>query len=53
MTALFAGLVTFAFTTILTVAGVGAAFILIPVFLALGIEVIPPWPLRCCSTRWR
>jgi len=39
MTALFAGLVTFVFTTILTVAGVGAAFILIPVFLALGIEV--------------
>lgn len=37
MTALLAGLVTFAFTAVLTIAGVGAAFILIPVFLALGI----------------
>jgi len=37
MTALFAGLVTFCFTAVLTIAGVGAAFILIPVFLALGI----------------
>lgn len=34
-----AGAVTFAFTTILTIAGVGAAFILIPVFIALGIEI--------------
>ena len=34
---LIAGTVTFAFTTVLTIAGVGAAFILIPVFLALGI----------------
>jgi uncharacterized membrane protein YfcA len=34
---LIAGAVTFAFTTVLTVAGVGAAFILIPVFLYLGI----------------
>jgi uncharacterized membrane protein YfcA len=39
MIAAIAGLVTLAFTTVLTVAGVGAAFILIPVFLALGIEV--------------
>jgi uncharacterized membrane protein YfcA len=39
MTAALAGLVTLVFTTVLTVAGVGAAFILIPVFLALGIEV--------------
>jgi hypothetical protein len=39
MTAVLAGLVTFAFTTVLTVAGVGAAFILIPVFLSLGIDV--------------
>lgn len=39
MTFLIAGLVTFAFTTLLTIAGVGAAFVLIPVFLALGIEV--------------
>ncbi len=39
MTILFAGLVTFAFTAVLTIAGVGAAFILIPVFLALGIDL--------------
>ncbi len=39
MTYLLAGIVTFAFTTLLTIAGVGAAFVLIPVFLALGIEV--------------
>lgn len=39
MTYLLAGAVTFAFTTLLTIAGVGAAFVLIPVFLALGIEV--------------
>jgi len=40
-TYLVAGLVTFGFTTILTIAGVGAAFVLIPVFLALGIEMHP------------
>jgi hypothetical protein len=34
-----AGLVTFLFTTVLTIAGVGAAFILIPVFIALGVEL--------------
>ena len=34
-----AGLLTFVFTTVLTIAGVGAAFILIPVFIALGVEV--------------
>jgi uncharacterized membrane protein YfcA len=39
MTAVLAGLVTFALTLLLTIAGVGAAFILIPVFLALGIDV--------------
>lgn len=39
MTAIVAGLITFGFTTLLSIAGVGAAFILIPVFLALGIEV--------------
>jgi hypothetical protein len=39
MTALFAGLITLGFTTLLTIAGVGTAFILIPVFLALGVEV--------------
>jgi uncharacterized membrane protein YfcA len=37
--AFVAGLVTLIFTALLTIAGVGAAFILIPVFLALGIEV--------------
>lgn len=36
---LAAGAVTLVFTTVLTIAGVGAAFILIPVFLALGVEV--------------
>ncbi len=39
MILLVAGAVTFAFTAVLTIAGVGAAFILIPVFIALGIEV--------------
>lgn len=39
MIPLIAGAVTFAFTAVLTVAGVGAAFILIPVFLALGLEL--------------
>ncbi len=37
---IIAGIVTFFFTTILTLAGVGAAFILIPVFLALGIPIL-------------
>ncbi|GAB4336955.1 MAG: sulfite exporter TauE/SafE family protein [Desulfobulbaceae bacterium] len=36
---LIAGGITFFFTTLLTIAGVGAAFILIPVFIALGIDV--------------
>lgn len=35
-----AALVTFGFTTVLTIAGVGAAFILIPVFLAMGIPLL-------------
>ncbi len=39
MTALLAGLITFGFTALLTIAGVGAAFILIPIFIALGIEI--------------
>ncbi len=39
MIAFVAGIITFGFTTLLTIAGVGAAFVLIPVFLALGIEV--------------
>jgi uncharacterized membrane protein YfcA len=39
MTAVLAGIITFGMTTLLTIAGVGAAFILIPVFLALGVEV--------------
>lgn len=34
-----AGIITFVFTTILTIAGVGAAFILIPVFTSLGIDL--------------
>jgi uncharacterized membrane protein YfcA len=37
MVELWAGLITLAATTVLTVAGVGAAFILIPLYLALGI----------------
>jgi hypothetical protein len=36
---LFAGAITFIFTTLLTIAGVGAAFILIPVFIGLGIDI--------------
>lgn len=36
---LIAGAITFIFTTLLTIAGVGAAFILIPVFISLGIDV--------------
>lgn len=34
-----AGVVTLVFTALLTIAGVGAAFILIPVFIALGVDV--------------
>lgn len=34
-----AGAITFIFTALLTIAGVGAAFILIPVFIALGIDI--------------
>ncbi|MBI5440655.1 MAG: sulfite exporter TauE/SafE family protein [Deltaproteobacteria bacterium] len=41
MTYVVAGLVTFGFTAVLTIAGVGAAFILIPVFLALGVDLHP------------
>ncbi len=39
MVLLAAGATTFGFTALLTIAGVGAAFVLIPVFLALGVEV--------------
>lgn len=39
MIEVWAGLVTFTATTVLTVAGVGAAFILVPIYLALGIEL--------------
>jgi len=39
MIPMLAGAITFVFTVLLTIAGVGAAFILIPVFIALGIEV--------------
>jgi hypothetical protein len=35
----FAALLTFLLTTVFAMAGVGAAFILIPVFLAFGVEV--------------
>jgi len=38
-TALIAGILTFIFTALLTIAGVGAAFILIPVFIALHIDI--------------
>jgi len=37
---IIAGIATFGFTTVLTIAGVGAAFILIPVFLAMGIPLL-------------
>jgi len=37
--ALLAGIITFVFTVVMTIAGLGAAFILIPVFMALGVEV--------------
>jgi uncharacterized protein len=36
---IIAGAVTFVFTALLTVSGVGAAFILIPIFVALDVEV--------------
>lgn len=36
---LIAGAITFFFTTLLTIAGLGAAFILIPVFIGLGIDI--------------
>lgn len=39
MIEVWAGLVTLAATTVLTLAGVGAAFILIPIYLSLGIEL--------------
>ncbi len=38
-TSFIAGVVTFIFTALLTIAGVGAAFILIPVFIAMGIDI--------------
>ncbi len=34
-----AAVVTFVLTTLLSMAGVGAAFVLIPMFLALGVEL--------------
>jgi len=40
MTYFIAAVITFIFTTILTIAGVGAAFILIPVFMAFGIPLL-------------
>ncbi|MCL5733379.1 MAG: sulfite exporter TauE/SafE family protein [Patescibacteria group bacterium] len=39
ITFIIAGIITFVFTTVLTVAGVGAAFILIPIFIFLGIDL--------------
>ncbi len=39
ITSAIAGAITLVFTTLLTIAGVGAAFILIPVFIALGIDL--------------
>ena len=39
MELLLAGAATLLFTTLLTIAGVGAAFILIPVFVGMGIDV--------------
>ncbi len=39
MITLVAGLVTLVFTVVLTIAGLGAAFILVPVFLALGVAL--------------
>ena len=39
-TYLIAGVITFLFTTVLSIAGIGAAFILIPVFVALGIPLL-------------
>ena len=44
-----AALLTFLLTTVFAMAGVGAAFILIPVFLAFGVECTRPWRLHCCS----
>lgn len=40
LTYLIAAAITFIFTTVLTIAGVGAAFILIPIFLALNIPLL-------------
>jgi len=40
LTYLIAGVITFLFTTVLSIAGIGAAFILIPVFVALGIPLL-------------
>jgi len=37
--AIIAGLITFAVTTLVTTAGVGAAFVLVPIFIALGVDV--------------
>ena len=36
---ILAGVITLIFTALLTIAGVGAAFILIPVFIAMGIDI--------------
>lgn len=36
---ILAGVITFLLTTLMTIAGVGAAFILIPIFVALGFDI--------------
>jgi len=36
---IIAAIITFIFTTLLTIAGLGAAFILVPVFMALGYDI--------------
>lgn len=39
MIELWAGLITLTATIVLTLAGVGAAFILIPIYMSLGVEL--------------
>lgn len=39
MITLIASVITFALTSVMAMAGVGAAFILVPIFIALGIEI--------------
>ncbi len=39
LVSILVGIITFVFTALLTISGVGAAFILIPVFISLGVDV--------------